>query len=141
MAKQGPGRTHRVSISLMKLVDMFPDEGTAQTWFEGHVWAAGRYCPRCGSVNTHECSHPKMPYRCRDCRKYFSVKTGTPLEGSPISLRKWVFAIYLETTSLKGLSSMKLHRDIEVTQKTAWYMLMRIRESWAGENGCTFRME
>ncbi len=55
------------------------------------------------------------------------------MEGSPISYRKWVFAIYLETTSLKGVSSMKLHRDIGVSQPTAWFMLHRIREAWAIE--------
>ncbi len=71
-----------------------------------------------------------MPYRCRDCRKYFSVKTGTALQSSKISLKKWVWAIYLEMTSLKGVSSMKLHRDLRVTQKTAWFMLHRIREAF-----------
>ena len=74
-----------------------------------------------------------MPYRCTDCRAYFSVKTGTALEGSKVPLRKWAFAIYLEVTSLKGVSSMKLHRDIGVTQKTAWFMLHRLREAWALE--------
>ena len=72
-----------------------------------------------------------MPYRCRDCSNYFSVKTGTAIKSSKIGLRKWAIAIYLELTSLKGVSSMKLHRDIGVTQKTAWYMLMRIREAFA----------
>ena len=98
---------------------MFPDEESARKWFESQVWPTGRCCPRCGSVRTHEASHAKSPYRCSDCRSYFSVKIGTALEGSKIPLRKWVFAIYLEVTSLKGVSSMKLHRDIKVTQKTS----------------------
>ena len=76
-----------------------------------------------------------MPYRCRDCRKYFSVKTGTVMEGSPIPLRKWAYAIYLDVTSLKGVSSMRLHREIGVTQKTAWFMQQRIREAFAAEGG------
>ena len=75
-----------------------------------------------------------MPYWCTDCRSYFSVKTGTALASSKIPLRKWAIAIYLEQTSLKGVSSMKLHRDIGVSQPTAWFMLHRIREAWAHEN-------
>ena len=71
-----------------------------------------------------------MPYRCSDCRSYFSVKTGTVMHMSRLPLRKWVFAIYLHLTSLKGVSSMKLHRDIGVSQKSAWYMLQRIRKAW-----------
>ena len=72
-----------------------------------------------------------MPYWCKSCRSYFSVKTGTTIEKSRLSLRKWVFAIYLYVTHLKGVSSMKLHRDLGVTQKTAWFMLHRLRESWS----------
>ena len=71
-----------------------------------------------------------MPYWCSDCRSYFSVRTGTALERSRVPLRKWAFSIYLELTSLKSVSSMKLHRDIGVTQSTAWFMLHRIREAW-----------
>ena len=60
---------------------------------------------------------PPMPYWCRDCKSYFSVRTGTSLQDSRLPLRKWVFAIYLYVTHLKGVSSMKLHRDLKVTQK------------------------
>ncbi len=131
MTQPAPGRSHREGISIIELSDMFPDEASAREWFESRVWPEGRYCPRCGSVKTHEASHAKSPYRCTDCRSYFSVKTGTALEASKVALRKWVFAIYLETTSLKGVSSMKLHRDIHVTQRTAWFMLHRLREAFA----------
>ncbi len=116
---------------MIELCDMFPDEDTARAWFESRLWADGRYCPHCGSIKTHEASHNNMPYRCTDCRAYFSVKTGTAMHDSRIPLRKWVFAIYLHLTSLKGVSSMKLHRDIGVSQKTAWYMLQRIRQAWS----------
>ena len=133
MAQNAPGKAHREGISLMELSEMFPDEEAARIWFESHVWPSERHCPRCGSTRTHEASHAKMPYRCSDCRSYFSAKTGTALEGSRISLRKWVFAIYLEVTSLKGVSSMKLHRDLKVTQRTAWFMLHRLREAWTFE--------
>ena len=138
MPHKAPGKAHRKGISVMELGEMFPDEDSARTWFESHIWPEGRCCPRCGSVRTHEAKHAKSPYRCTDCRAYFSVKTGTALEGSKVSLRKWVFAFYLETTSLKGISSMKLHRDIKVTQKTAWYMLHRIREVWATDKAAHF---
>ena len=74
-----------------------------------------------------------MPYWCTDCRSYFSIKTGTLLEYTQLPLRKWVYAIFLHLTSLKGVSSMKLHRDIGVSQKTAWHMLQRIRKAWESE--------
>ena len=85
---------------------------------------------RCGGADTYKINGKsnKMPCRCRDCKRYFSVKTGTALQSSKVPLLKWVFAIYLELTSLKGVSSMKLHRDLEITQTRARYMLHRIRE-------------
>ena len=127
-----PGMAYREGISLLGLAQMFPDEATARRWFEGQTWPDGdRCCVRCGSTNTAEVNHRSMPYRCRDCRKYFSVKTGTALESSKVSYQQWVWAIYLELTSLKGVSSMKLHRDLDVTQKTAWFMLHRIREAFS----------
>ena len=74
----------------------------------------------------------------RDCRSYFSVRTGTAIARSNVPLRKWALAIYLCLTSLKSVSSMKLHRDIGVSQKTAWFMLHRIREAWQVETGGVF---
>ena len=79
-----------------------------------------------------------MPYWCTDCRSYFSVRTGTPIARSNVPLRKWAIAIYLCLTSLKSVSSMKLHRDIGVSQRTAWFMLHRIREAWVGEGDGPF---
>ena len=130
MTNTGPGKSDRNAISLFELMEMFPDEDAAREWFEAKKWPNGRHCPHCGSTHTHEASHRYSPYRCTDCRGYFSVKTGGLMEGSKISLQKWALAIYLETSSLKGVSSMKLHRDIKVTQKTAWFMLHRIREAY-----------
>ncbi|MCY4431109.1 MAG: transposase [Rhodospirillales bacterium] len=71
---EAPGKSFRDGFSLMQLIDMFPDEESARKWFEGIIWPTGRYCPKCGSTNTHEAKHAKCPYRCRDCKKYFSVK-------------------------------------------------------------------
>ena len=134
MAHKAPGKADREGLTMVQLCDMFPDENSARQWFESRVWQDGRYCPRCGSTRTHEAGHNHMPYRCSDCRSYFSVKTGTVMGNSHLPLRKWVFAIYLHLTSLKGVSSMKLHRDIGVPQKTAWFMLQRIRKAWEGDD-------
>ena len=131
MAKKAPGHAERNGISLLELAQKFPDEESARKWLEGIIWSEGRFCPNCDSKNTHECSHAKMPYRCRDCRKYFSIRTGTVMSGSPIPLLKWVYAIYLDLTSLKGVSSMKLHRDLGISQNSAWFMQQRIREAFA----------
>ena len=130
--KGGPGKADRVGISLIELTEIFPDETAATAWFESLVWPNGRYCPSCGCVETAE-TPGNMPYWCPACRRRFSVRVGTAMERSKIPLRKWLFAIYLEMTSLKGVSSMKLHRDLKVTQKTAWFMLHRIRETWSAE--------
>ena len=96
------------------------------------IWNGQRCCGHCGSLRTRDASHAKMPYWCSDCRSYFSVRTGSALESSRLPLRKWAIAIYLEVTSLKSVSSMKLHRDIGVSQRAAWFMLHRIRQAWTG---------
>ena len=133
MASKAPGKSHREGITLVQLMDMFPDETAATEWFESVVWNGHRYCGKCGSTRTKEVPNAKpMPYWCTDCRSYFSVRTGTPIARSNVPLRKWAIAIYLCLTSLKSVSSMKLHRDIGVKQSTAWFMLHRIRQAWAG---------
>ena len=135
MARKAPGKAHREGLTLVELMDMFPTEEAATEWFESVVWPDGRYCGKCGSDNTREVKNAKpMPYWCTDCRSYFSVRTGTPIARSNVPLRKWAIAIYLCLTSLKSVSSMKLHRDIGVSQPTAWFMLHRIREAWAGDD-------
>ena len=134
MAHKSPGKSDRKGITMVQLCDMFPTEESAREWFEARIWPDGRFCPDCGSMNTRVASHNNMPYRCPDCRGYFSVKTGTVMHKSHISLRKWAFAIYLHLTSLKGVSSMKLHRDIGVSQPAAWFMLQRIRKAWEGDD-------
>ena len=134
-----PGKSNRKGITLLVLAGMFPDEKTAVEWFEQLVWNGHRCCGHCGSLETRPVPNQKpMPYWCPDCRSYFSVRTGTALERSKVPLRKWAFAIYLEITSLKSVSSMKLHRDLGVTQSTAWFILHRIREAWDGPNDHTF---
>ena len=136
MARKAPGKAHREGLTVVELMDMFPTEEAAKAWFESIIWPNGRHCPKCGSERTREASHAKMPYWCTDCRSYFSVKTGTAMQRSKVPLRKWAIAIYLCLTSLKSVSSMKLQRDIGVSQPTAWFILHRIREAWAsGSDG------
>ncbi len=131
---KAPGKHYRDGVNLIELLAMFPDEATAEHWFEESIWPDGRRCSYCGNEKTREVPKRKpMPYWCPTCRKYFSVRSGTALARSNVPLRKWALAIYLCMTGLKSVSSMKLHRDIGVSQKTAWFMLMRIREAWATE--------
>ena len=137
--KGGPGRSDREGLSVVELFKMFPDDAAAERWFEEQRWPDGiRDCPDCGSTRTGPATHKTMPYRCRDCRKYFSVKKGTVMEGSNLGCQKWAVAAYQMVTNLKGVSSMKLHRDLDIRQATAWYMMQRIRESW-NENASPFR--
>ena len=124
---------------MIQIVEMFPDERSAMLWFERQRWSAGRRCGHCGSARTSAVPNAvPMPYWCTTCRSYFSVRTGTPLAHSRVSLRKWVLAIYLCATSLKGVSSLKLHRDLGVTQRTAWCMLHRLREAWESSGPTAF---
>ena len=131
---QGPGKSHRTEISLTERLEMFPDETIAEQWFEDWRWGGEPECPRCGSTEvSRRKSRKPQPFRCKPCRKYFSVRIGTQMESSRIPLRKWAIAIYLLTTSSKGISSMKLHRDLKITQKSAWYMLHRLRDAAGGD--------
>ena len=132
MAGQAPGKAHREGITLAQLTKLFPNEEVATEWFESIVWSGERCCGHCGSLDTKTVPNAKpMPYWCPSCRKYFSVRTKTVLRRSHISLQNWAFGVYLEVTNLKGVSSMKLHRDLGISQKSAWFMLHRIRETWA----------
>lgn len=132
MATNAPGKNYRTGMTLVELFNRFPDNKAAEKWFVQCRWPNGVSCPFCDSENISENSkHPTMPCRCSSCYKFFSVKHGTVMQSSKIGYQKWAIAIYILTTSIKGTSSMKLHRDIGVTQKTAWHMAHRIRETWA----------
>lgn len=131
MAHKAPGKAARNGISLIQLFKMFPDNEAARAWFESVRWGGRPFCPHCGSENVqHGVKSGSMTHRCREkeCAKKFSVRVGTVMESSRIPLQKWAIAIYLMTTSLKSVSSMKLHRDLSISQKSAWFLAHRIRE-------------
>ena len=139
MPRKAPGKAHREKLSLADMMAMFPTEEAAREWFESVVWPDGRHCPKCGCTETREVPSAKpMPYWCKGCRSYFSVKTGTALQASKVPMRKWAIAIYLCLTSLKSVSSMKLQNDLGVSQPTAWFMMHRIREAWGEDDDDDF---
>ena len=128
----GPGKSYRKGLTLIEVMEKFNTEDKAEAWFIEQRWPNGVACPFCSSLNVAAvASRRPQPFRCREkeCRKSFSVKTGTVLHSSNIKLRKWAIAFYLYTTNLKGVSSMKLHRDLGIRQSSAWHMAHRIRET------------
>ncbi len=141
MAKRAPGKSHREGISLAKLMRMFPDNEASQAWLEKHIWPDGPHCPHCGSTNV-QCGikHNTMTHRCRDCpnRPQFSLKTGTVMQGSNLGYQTWAIAIYLVTTNLKGVAAMKLHRDLEISYKSAWHLAHRLRKAFEDDGNPLF---
>ena len=139
-AHNAPGKFYRKGISLPELFRMFPDDATAERWFEEQRWGqAGKpsSCPMCGCADnlSKVPSGKPLPYWCGDCRRNFSVRTESIMHRSHIGLQKWVIGIFLWSTSLKGVSSMKLHRDLNITQKSAYFMAQRLREAWSQKGG------
>lgn len=116
--------------SLHALYDYFTDEQICREYLELFRWPEKITCPykNCGHDKVNKYSNGKT-YKCAKCRKQFSVKVGTIFHDSKIPLAKWYAAIYLITSHKKGISSIQLAKDIEVTQKTAWYMNHRVRHS------------
>lgn len=128
-----PGKDFRNGISLTELIALFPDDDAAERWLIEQRWQGQITCPNviCKSTNIQTgAAHPTMPMRCRTCRRRFSVKTGTPMEASNLGYQVWVIAIFLMSVSLKGVSSMRLYRDLKITQRAAWHLAHRIREAW-----------
>ena len=131
MSQPAPGRCHRQGLSLAQLFERFPDDATAEQWFMETRWPDGPVCVHCGSDNIQTgAKHKSMSLRCRACRKRFSVRVGTVMESSKLDYRIWAIATYLLTTNLKGISSMKLHRDLGITQRSAWHLAHRIRQTF-----------
>jgi transposase-like protein len=115
---------------MIQAMRMFPHDAAAEQWFIRVRWPQGPQCPHCGAGSHRVQSgakHKTMPFRCRACRKRFSVRSGTVMQHSNLGYQVWAMAIYLFTTSLKSVSSMKLHRDLDIAQNSAWHLSHRIR--------------
>ena len=134
-ALSGPGKSYRKGISLIDAVKKFGDEAKAEAWFVSRRWPDGIRCPHCDSdsISPRTSRRQTPQYHCKSCTSNFTVKTGTIMQDSKLPISKWALAFYLFSTNLKGVSSMKLHRDLGITQKSAWHLEHRIRESWNDE--------
>ena len=115
---------------------MSPDDHTAGLWFANVRWPSGPVCRHCQSSNVLSgCSHPSMPYRCRSCLKRFSVRTGTVMADTKPGHRTWALAIHLFSTCIQGISSIKLSRELNITQKSARHLGHRPRAGCARPDG------
>ena len=120
------------TISTFQLFEMFPDQETARTYLEGRLWPNGPRCPVCG-LSERITARKEGFYRCNQCKEDFTVRTGTIFERSHVPLHKWIYAMYLLVTARKGISSMQLAKEIGITQKSAWFVLHRLREACGPE--------
>ena len=116
----------------------FTDDAKAREYLEAIRWPNGPVCPHCGSAEEGHYAlkgkaHRPGLWKCKDCRKQFSVTVGTVFERSKISLSKWLMAAYLLCSSKKGMSAHQLHRTLGVTYKTAWFLAHRIRHAMETE--------
>ena len=138
MKKKSAGKAYRTGISLIEIIRQFPGDATSEAWFIERRWPEGVACPYCGSVNVQTgCKHKSMPFRCREkeCAKRFSPKVGTVMEGSKLGFQVWMIATFLMSTNLKSVSSMKLHRDLNINQRSAWFLAHRLRVALAKKGG------
>lgn len=122
------------TISTFELFKLFPDQEAARVYLEGRLWPDGPRCPVCG-LGERITVRKGGYYRCNQCQEDFTVRTGTIFERSHIPLHKWVYAMYLLVTARKGISSLQLSKEIGITQKSAWFMLHRLREACGKDLG------
>jgi len=128
---------NKVTISAYELMGKFPNEEAARLHIEQKRWGTQSVCAYCGCTdNQYKTTRDGKAgyYNCYHCKKVYTVRTGTIFERSHVPLDKWLFAFYLVVTSRKGISSLQLSKEIGVTQKTAWFMLQRIREACKDDN-------
>ena len=116
------------TISLLQLFQLYPDQESAREYLEARRWPDGAGCPQCASKERIT-DRGEGYYRCNSCKLDFTIRTGTIFERSHIPLHKWLYAMYLLITARKGISSLQLSKEISVTQKSAWFMLQRLREA------------
>ena len=118
----------KITISTFQLFKLFPDQEAARTYLESRLWPNGVRCPCCG-LGERITTRKNGYYRCNQCKEDFTVRTGTIFERSHVPLHKWIYAMYLLVTSRKGISSIQLSKEIGITQKSAWFVLQRLREA------------
>ncbi|SEI04727.1 IS1595 family transposase [Tardiphaga sp. OK245] len=114
--------------SLHDLFEAMPDEMAAINYFKSISWKNGERCPYCGHDKVYSFATGKV-WKCAECRQRFSIRIGTIFEDSKIPLRKWLAAIWLITSHRKGITSTQIARDLNVTQKTGWFILHRLRHA------------
>ena len=121
----------KLTVSTFELFQLIPDAEAARRYLEERRWGGNPVCPLCGCTENIKGRIGRRIgyYRCHDCGGEFTVRTGTIFERSHVPLNKWVYAMYLIVTARKGVSSLQLSKEIGVTQKTAWFMLGRLREA------------
>lgn len=119
----------KITLSTYEFLKKFPDEKSARNYLEQRRWKGHVSCPCCGALERIQTRKIEGYYRCLSCKLDFTVRTGTIFERSHVALDKWLYTMYLMATSRKGISSMQLSKEIGVTQKTAWFMLQRLREA------------
>ena len=116
------------TISTHDLLRIFPEEQFAREHLERVRWGGEPECPECKSRSIYTRTGKRTGmYDCRDCRKHFSVCSGTVFQKSHMPLHQWIYAIYLLMTAKKGISSLQLSKKLGCTQKSAWFMLHRLR--------------
>ncbi|OFV98750.1 MAG: hypothetical protein A3F68_10965 [Acidobacteria bacterium RIFCSPLOWO2_12_FULL_54_10] len=118
----------RSTISTFQLFEIFPDVETARLYLEDCRWPNGTVCPHC-QESKRITAKADGYYRCLACMETFTVRTKTIFERSHVPLHKWIYAMYLLMTSRKGISSLQLAKEIGITQKSAWFVLQRLREA------------
>jgi transposase-like protein len=117
-----------VTISTFQLFQLFPDAESARLYLEARLWPKGPRCPICAS-GERITARKGGYYRCNPCGEDFTVRTGTIFERSHVPLHKWLYSMYLLVTARKGISSLQLSKEIGITQKSAWFVLHRLREA------------
>ncbi len=134
MCKAKPTKDLRDFDSFYDLVNYFDTEEKCIGYLAQMRWNGEAQCPYCEHTHTYELKGKTRRWKCAACRQQFSVRVGSIFEDSKIPLRKWFMAIYLITAHKKGVSSHQLGRDLKLTQKTAWFILQRVRQAFAPEN-------
>ena len=121
-------------MSIPEFYKRFPTEIACHDFIVAERWNGKPKCTHCGNDKVYQVAG-SMGYKCAGCRKRFSVRHGTIMEGSKLSLRTWLLAIYMLTTARKGISSVQFAKELGVTQKTAWFIANRVREACATGGG------